>query len=263
MSSTNFYKYPRTAHLEGSRRQPGDEEAGQVALNALTDGTFVWEEKLDGANAAVSFRRDGSLQLQSRGHVLRGGGREAQFALLKAWAEAQRARLSPVLGSRYIVFGEWCFAKHTVFYDCLPHYFIEFDVYDRERAAFLSTPARRQLIEGLPIVSVPVVHEGRVVSSAALRKMVGPSRYKSAHWRRALASAAAEAGQPPALIEAQTDMSDLAEGLYLKHEAGDVVIGRYKFIRSDFLQSVVPSGSHWQDRPITPNKLATDVDIFA
>lgn len=95
------------------------------------------------------------MQLQSRGHALRGGGREAQFALFKAWAEAHRHRFHAALGARYIVFGEWCYTKHTVFYDRLPHYFLEFDVFDRETKLFLSTPVRRRLLESLPIVSVP------------------------------------------------------------------------------------------------------------
>lgn len=260
---TEFMKYPRTPHLMGSRLQPGDEDLDQVTLGDLRGGTLVFEEKIDGANAALSFRSDRSLQLQSRGHVLRGGGREAQFDLFKAWAEANRHRFQPVLGARYVVFGEWCYAKHTIFYDRLPHYFLEFDVYDREAALFLSTPARRRLLESLPIVPVPVVHEGRISDAQGLRRLVGPSRFKSDGWREGLRDAAEAAGQLPDRIVAETDPSDRAEGLYLKHEDGDRVIGRCKFIRDSYLQAVITSGSHWQDRPIVPNRLAPDVDIFA
>ncbi len=110
---TEFMKYPRTPHIIGSRLQPGDEELDQTDLGDLRGGTLVFEEKIDGANAAISFRTDGSLQLQSRGHVLRGGRREAQFALFKAWAEAHRPWFHTALGARYIVFGEWCYAKHN------------------------------------------------------------------------------------------------------------------------------------------------------
>jgi hypothetical protein len=293
----DFIKYPRTPHLQGSRLQPGDDGVEQVDVASLAGGRLIWEEKLDGANAALSFRRDGALRLQSRGHVLRGGGREAQFALFKAWAEVHRHRIQPVLGDRYIVFGEWCYAKHTIFYDQLPHYFLEFDVYDRSTTAFLSTPARRHLLKGLPIVPVPVVHEGPVgtlerlpslrnrkaaldrclvafsltnreaTSSenalAGLRRLVVRSAYKSADWRASLAQSAEAAGLRLELVLAETDVSDLAEGLYLKHEEAGVVIGRYKFIRESFLQSVAQSGSHWQDRPVTPNQLAPSVDIFA
>jgi hypothetical protein len=42
-----------------------------------------------------------------------------------------------------------------------------------------------------------------------------------------------------------------------------VVKGRYKYIRASFLTTVLQSDSHWLSRPIIPNQLAPDVDIFA
>ena len=58
-------------------------------------------------------------------------------------------------------------------------------------------------------------------------------------------------------------MSSLSEGLYIKTEENGVVTGRYKWVRYDFLQTVVESGSHWQDRPLLPNLLADGVDLFS
>ena len=43
-----------------------------------------------------------------------------------------------VLGDRYILYGEWLYAKHTVFYNSLPHYFLEYDLLDRFPGQFLS-----------------------------------------------------------------------------------------------------------------------------
>jgi hypothetical protein len=266
---THFIKYPRTPHLRGSRLQDGDHDLEQVDIEGLSSGALVWEEKVDGANAAFSFTAAGALQLQSRGHVLQGGAREGQFSLFKAWVETHQPAFRDVLEARYIVYGEWCYAKHTVFYDRLPHYFLEFDVFDRETGWFLSTPARRRLLAGLPLVPVPVVHKGAVPGTAAkrgasgIRALIKPSLYKSQGWRAALDAAAAGSGQDPARVRIETDGSDLAEGLYLKHEDGDRVIGRYKFVRADFLQAIESSGSHWQDRPVIPNGLAPGVDLFA
>jgi hypothetical protein len=266
---TTFVKYPRTSHLRGSRLQDGDYDLEQVDVDSLKGGTLVWEEKLDGANAAFSFAETGELQLQSRGHVLRGGSREAQFNLFKAWAETHQSAFFEVIGLRYIVYGEWCYAKHTVFYDWLPHYFLEFDVFDREIGHFLSTPARRQLLDGLPIVPVPVIHEGVPLAKtkrgngADIAALIKPSLFKTSEWRVALDVAAHESGQDPASVRTETDNNDLAEGLYLKHEDGGTVIGRYKFVRADFLQTIAASGTHWRDRPIVPNGLASGVDLFA
>lgn len=174
-----FIKYPRTPHLVGSRLQPGDDTSGQVDPGSLSGGECVWEEKIDGANAALSFSTDGRLVLQSRGHILNGGAREGQFSLLKAWASCHERALYERLGARFILFGEWCFAKHTVFYDRLPHYFLEFDIFDRERQVFLATGIRHDMLAGSPVVSVPVVHQGSLKTEKDLKNLIRPSLYKS------------------------------------------------------------------------------------
>ncbi|QGM44496.1 RNA ligase family protein [Methylocystis heyeri] len=258
----SFVKYPRTPHLVGSRLQPGDDTSGQVALSDLKGGLLVFEEKLDGANAAVSFDASDRLLLQSRGHVLSGGPRETQFNLFKAWAQTHENWLRRLLQRRFVMYGEWCFAKHTVFYDLLPHYFHEFDIYDKDREIFLSTARRRQMLAGLPVISVPVMHRGPMAKGAKIASLIAPSLYKSMQWRENLEKAAQGARLDAARIRAETENSILAEGIYLKHESEDTVIGRYKYVRADFHQAILDSGSHWQDRPILPNGLAPEVDIF-
>ncbi|GAA3654925.1 hypothetical protein GCM10022267_46480 [Lentzea roselyniae] len=96
-------KYPRTPHLEGSRLQPGDEDLDQVPFRAIAGRHLVVEEKLDGANAGISFDSSGVLKLQSRGHFLTGGPRERQFAPLKAWAATHQGVLWERLGTRYVL----------------------------------------------------------------------------------------------------------------------------------------------------------------
>ena len=247
----------------GSRLQAGDDAASNIPLAALTGRHVVIEEKLDGANAALSFDQDGALLLQSRGHYLTGGGRERHFALFKAWAGAHAPALRSRLGARFILFGEWLYAKHTIFYDALPHYFLEFDVFDRAEARFLSTSARADLLRGLPVQPVPVLYEGLVSDEAALQALVRPALYKSRRWRRALSDVARAERLDPARAERETDPSDLAEGLYLKVETEAETVERYKWVRSGFLQAVEAADSHWLTRPILPNQLAPGVDLMA
>lgn len=256
-------KYPRTRHLEGSRLQPGDHDLEAVPLAELAGRHLVIEEKLDGANAGIGFDADRTLQLQSRGHFLTGGYRERHFDLLKTWAACHTEALWNALGDRYVLYGEWVYAKHTVFYDALPHYFHEFDVLDRQRNVFLDTPSRKALLAGAPIVSVPVLRQGEVRSQRVLADLVAASLYKTPAWRDALRDAARESDVDPDRAAVETDPSDDAEGLYVKAEADGIVTGRYKFVRASFLTVVVDSGSHWIDRPIIPNRLAPGVDLFA
>lgn len=252
-------KYPRTPHLEGSRLQPGDEDLSQVPLDDLRGQYVVVEEKLDGANAGMSVDAEGRLQLQSRGHVLVGGPRERHWNLFKRWAAAHAPRLAELVADRFI-YGEWLYAKHTIFYDRLPHYWMEFDIFDG--AEFWSTARRHELLAGSPIVSVPVLWQGVVTRPRTLPDLVRESLYKSPAWRERLRAAAEQAGVDPDRAARETDPLDTAEGLYLKVESATAVLARYKWIRASFLTTVVDSGSHWLDRTIIPNQLAPDVDIF-
>ena len=256
-----MHKYPRTRHIEGSRLGPGDEDL-EAARFAEIEGRFlVVEEKIDGANCAVSFDENGALLLQSRGHYLTGGGREKHFATLKPWAHAHAVSLRDVLGARYVMYGEWVYAKHTVFYDALPHYFLEFDVLDTDTGTFLSTARRRALLAGLPVTSVPVLAERSFRSLPDLVGYVGRSNFKTAGWRERLVRAATELGLDAERIVRETDPSDEMEGLYVKVEETGCVTGRFKWVRRSFLTSVVDSGSHWLSRPIVPNRLADDRDV--
>lgn len=255
-------KYPRTRHIEGSRLQIGD-LGDDKPIADLAGQTLIIEEKMDGANSAISFGSDGRLRLQSRGHFLTGGGRERHFALLKTWANAHAGRLSDVLSDQFIMYGEWMYAKHTVFYDALPHYFMEFDVWDRASEKFLSTCARRDLLSGLPIMPVPVLGNGPITSVSQLEALVKPSLYKTINWKTALMQGAKASGSRPDFVEKQTEDSELAEGLYIKRELDGAVLERFKYVRADFLQAIQSSEGHWHDRPILPNRLVDGVDIFA
>lgn len=258
-----FYKYPRTQHIEGSGIQKGDEDLDVVPLREFAGRFLVVEEKMDGANSALSFAPDGRLQLQSRGHYLSGGEREKQFHLLKTWAHRYTLELWEVLGERYIMYGEWLYAKHTVFYTDLPHYFMEFDILDKTSGTFLSTARRRELLSGLPFMSsVKVLHEGAVNTVQTLKNLIGPSHFIRQDAKKLLEQICLERNinYPQALKE--TDVSGIMEGLYIKVEEEGVVKERYKYVRGGFLQTISASASHWIDRPIIPNYLEPGCELF-
>lgn len=254
-------KYPRTKHIESSRLQHGDHDLDQIPFSELKGKHLVIEEKIDGANAGISFDKSGLL-LQSRGHFLTGGPREKHWTLLKQWANIHEDWLFDILEGRYIMYGEWMFAKHTVFYDMLPHFFLEFDIYDKENDVFLSTTERRNLLHGSPIKSVLVLHEGEIDDLSALQELVRPSYFKTGLWKSKLDEQAIRAGLDPVQCRKQTDSHDEMEGLYIKVEADGKVIERLKWVRPSFLNAISDSETHWLDRPIVQNMLAPGVDIF-
>lgn len=253
-------KYPRTPHIEGSRLQPGDEDLSQVSFECIAGKHIVIEEKIDGANAAISFDPQGNLLLQSRGHYLTGGYRERHYNLFKQWANIHQYALWERLGCRYVMYGEWMYAKHSIYYDALPHYFMEFDILDRETGSFLDTPSRRKLTEGLPLCSVPVLAEGRYDKMNDVLKFLGNSRFISHDHIAHLRTAAEKEGLDADRICRETDCSRTMEGLYIKVEEKGRVVQRVKYVRSSFMQSIEQSASHWLERPIVPNGLMGSVD---
>lgn len=260
MDSVTLKKYPRTPHLEGSRLQPGDEDLSQVPFSVIKGRHIVVEEKIDGANTAISFDKNGQLLLQSRGHYLTGGYRERHYNFLKQWAAIHADAFWDVLGTRYILYGEWMYAKHTVFYDKLPHYFLEFDIFDREEQLFLDTHRRHEMLKNLPVVSVPVLAEGEFSSKEKLVSLLGDSRFISDDHIGALLRISEKLGLDADRQCRETDSSRTMEGLYIKVEENGQVVDRMKFVRPSFLQTVDLSETHWLDRPIVPNGLALPME---
>jgi hypothetical protein len=258
-----IFKYPRTPHLETSSMHGDDFLLNRIQFSALQNQYVIYEYKIDGANSAISFSEDKQLLIQSRGHYLRGGAREKEFSKTKLWANLYINDLYDVLGKRYIMFGESMYAKHTIFYDKLPHYFLEFDVFDKENNIFLSTKKRKALLEGLAYCPVPIAYEGYPISLEHLKSFIGYSVYKTESWKDNLKKATEDMNLDYNKVVSQTDMSDLDEGIYVKIETEDQTIGRAKFVRKSFVEEIIKQDSHWHDRPIIPNKLIKREEIWS
>ena len=46
-----MFKYPRTRHIEGSKKQVGDEDLDYISFKEIKGFYVVLEEKVDGANS--------------------------------------------------------------------------------------------------------------------------------------------------------------------------------------------------------------------
>ena len=252
-------KFPRTRHIEGSRFQAGDEDLEDIPFSSISGKTVIAEEKVDGANCAISFSDAGELLIQSRGHYLSGGYRERHFNLLKEWSSAHSKALHSLLGMRYIMFGEWLYAKHTVYYNALSHFFLEFDILDKETGSYFDTAGRRDLLSRYPFIfSVPVLYNGVIDSKESLKALMGRSSFIRGDHMADMRDDAIQRKIDPNRALNETDRSSLMEGLYIKIEKDGIVKERMKYVRSDFLSIVTDSESHWATRPIIPNRLFDD-----
>lgn len=264
LQNLELKKFESTPHLQGSRLQVGDHGYAQVPYSALAGRFIVAEEKLDGGQAGASFSPGAELLTQSRGHYLKGGGRERQFNLFKRWASAHENALLTCLEDRYIAYGEWMHKKHAMFYDALPHYWNEFDIWDRSIEGFLDTETRKQILSSAPVLQVPVLFAGVAPKKLSdLLALIVTSYAKTPAWRAKFEEIVTREGFDMAKAWKMADKSDLMEGLYIKTEENGVVTGRYKFVRHDFVQAILESKVHHSVQPFIPNQLADGVYIFS
>jgi hypothetical protein len=243
-SNDTFIKYPRTPHLFGSRGTDDDKHLNRgESSDLIADPSLIVEEKLDGTNVGIHFTTTGRMVLQCRGHEIT-EGMHSQYDLFKQWTMGKRPVLETLLSDRFILFGEWLFARHSLHYRRLPHYFFEFDIYDKQSGEFLDLETRLGLLERTGILTVPIVHRGGL-DEDQLRSLIGPSPFESVF------------SDP---ISGREDR--LMEGLYLRTEASGRVTRRAKLVRPEFVEKVKQS-EHWQHQAVVPNLLAEGVDIWS
>jgi hypothetical protein len=222
-----FFKYPSTPHLAvlGDVDIRGDKVMSEAERNEFLRHELTAEEKVDGANLGLSFDREGNLRVQNRGAYLQLPA-AGQWKGLGEWLASRTDRFFDHLTGQYILFGEWCYARHSVSYDRLPDWFLGFDVYDKQASRFLACVPRNELFAKMQIARVPIVGRGHY-SLADLTKLLSRSRLS---------------GQ-------------LAEGLYLRRDQGDWLLQRAKLVRPAFMQGLE---QHWSRSAIRPNHLISE-----
>ncbi len=220
----DFFKFPSTPHLA---TMPGVDIRGDKVLSELERDEFLThevtvEEKVDGANLGISFDSEGNIRAQNRGAYLHLPG-SGQWKKLGDWLTPRTDTLFEHLSDHFILFGEWCYAQHSVFYDRLPDWFLGFDIYDKRFDRFLSSKHRDDLFTKMSIAQVPVLASGHF-AYPKVQKFLLTSKLSN---------------QP-------------AEGIYLRFDQDDWLAQRAKLVRPAFIQTVE---QHWSRSTIRPNRL--------
>eukprot|EP00775_Hariotina_reticulata_P007222 gene7222-7435_t len=163
-------KFPRTPHLAalGSGVTRDDLVMdGSEAAQFLAHPSLVIEEKVDGTNLAISFHGpDYQLHLQHRGRIITPGS-ESQYAKLQSWIDKRKAQLIAALGTRYVLYGEWLAAQHSVSYTHLPDLFLAFDVLDTTNNRFLCKSDRDIILNEANVWPVRCIAEGPLTAGLA------------------------------------------------------------------------------------------------
>lgn len=220
-----FLRFPHTPHLAwlGARSPREDKVLSPSEAQAILAADLVVEEKIDGANLGFSVDENGILRAQNRGSYLGVESISGQWKPLKRWLSDRRDALQEALADDLMLFGEWCYAMHSVRYTRLPDWFLAFDVYDRAKGEFWCVERRNRLAHQLGISVVPELGRGRF-DLESLRTLLGRS--------------ALTAGP--------------AEGLYVRREHSGHLLQRAKLVRAEFLQNI---DEHWSKRRLETNQV--------
>lgn len=223
-------KFPRTPHLFDLGAATTDDIHADFSSFANAGDNVVITEKIDGANMGFSLSSDRSrILVQNRSHYINPTTHE-QFKKLGLWVERHEEELrnvldrDPYFAERFILYGEWMYATHSIPYTHLPDLFLAYDFFDRKTQTFLSTEDLHNLLESTSISSVPVLHEGKMPTDADLLAMI---QRKSAFY------------------------DGRVEGVYVKVEASSSVRRRGKVVRSDF----IAGNDHWTRGNLRVNTL--------
>lgn len=221
----DFFRFPHTPHLAwlGKGKPREDKVLDDAEARAFLLADIIVEEKVDGANLGFSVDERGELRAQNRGKYLDLGSLSGQWKPLRQWLGARRHSLTEHLTPNLMLFGEWCYAVHSIRYTRLPDWFVAFDVYDRSTDSFWSTERRNALVQDVSISRVPELGRG-VFTLSNLKSLLGRS--------------------------ALTDGP--AEGLYVRREEGGWLRDRAKLVRAEFVQAI---GDHWSKRHLEENQI--------
>lgn len=206
-------KFPRTPHAFNLGSATRDDKiVSQAELSVLfgADNMVFIEEKLDGANMGLFINSSGRIIAQNRSHFI-SSSYHPQFALLDKWIARHTEQLWQIMEpGRHILYGEWLYATHSVYYNKLPGWFIAYDLFDRETNSFLSRPDFDVVMSTVSIPRAPTLFVGKVSGMDELLGLIsGPSQFND----------------------------DRREGIVIRvcDSTGKKMLGRSKIVRSDFI----------------------------
>lgn len=267
-------KYPRTQHVEGSGVQ-SDDIKETVPFSFFEGKYLVIEEKVDGGCSGMSSVSSGSRVIpQARGHHLTGGD-EYYWDDFKQFCGVNTPILGWSLSNEFIIFGEYMKVFHSVFYDLLPHYFLEFDIYSIPDKEWYSTRTRnsfideyihgftkeylgdeKHIIHSVPVLASGICENGQVQGKDILDYLT-TSHFISDQAYNLLKEMLEELDVPGKDVLLQLNKDRLMEGLYIKWEEDGIVKGRYKYVRPEFVNAITEQGIHWKKRMSIFNRLSS------
>jgi RNA ligase len=215
-------KYNRTFHLPWS---PGGTSDDKIAKNVdtLLNIPLIITEKVDGSN--TSLEADGCF---ARTHA--GPPTHLSFDGLKAL----HSTVKHLIPKDYQIFGEWCYALHSIPYNKLPHYFLMFgmrQIADLPDFVWESWDDIEMWAQELGVATVPVLWKGIVKSEIELKHLTIDLSYE------------------------KSELGDLREGVVVRKADSFLNDDFSKYVMKWVRKDHVQTSDHWKSQDIIKNKL--------
>jgi hypothetical protein len=180
-----FRKYEKTCRVPNAKIiTSGKKMLSSDETRALLTGSIVIEEKIDGANTGIiGGKKDFDFRLQKRGSLV-DVSEHPQYNRFKAWSMERYLDLNKI---RYpfIVYGEFMWATHHIYYDHLLDWFVCFDIWDGKE--YISRRGKEAFCKNMNIEVVPLLFEGHVDNiDDVLPYVFGKSAYSTTENREGI-----------------------------------------------------------------------------
>lgn len=136
--------YPRILHLDKNISNMASDDI--VLEDKIQFPLSCWvQEKIDGANMGLSWKSGPIIRnrnnILKKGYIKKETPAKLQFRSSWNWIHSHNKDiqdLSKSLMTIVTIFGEWMYAKHSLYYDKLPDVFIAYDIFLPEYDHWLS-----------------------------------------------------------------------------------------------------------------------------
>ena len=208
---TQYYKYPRTYHLPWSPGLTTDDKKIE-SLDSFDGKRVVVTEKIDGENTSLYPDHLHARSMDSKHHPSRNCIKQLH------------SEICFNIPQGYRLCGENAFAKHSIFYDKLPSYFLLFSIWNGKQS--LSWDETVEWANLLGLNTVPVLYDGIWDENTIKSCWTGISKFGSTQ---------------------EGYVVRLAESYHFDDFSKSVT----KFVRENHVQT----SEHWLNEKIIPNLL--------
>ena len=223
-----FIKYEKIYRIPISEFNIGSKLVlSKTETKRLLGAKVIIEEKMDGANTGIIRHKHG-FHLQKRGSLV-GQSEHEQFGRFWNWACVQNYDKIMSIPVGHLIYGEWMFAQHHIYYNRLPDYFLIIDIL--KKGKFLNRQKKTDFCTEYGFYQVPFIYEGYINLNELLNFMPTVSAY-----------------------------GDRAEGMVVKRYRKKEYM-RGKIVWPEFIKELDDS-EHWTRKKLKINKLVSTGSYF-